>query len=162
MNPNDPDKLEASLHRALRRLPDRKAPVGLETRILAEISRRAALPWWRKSFAHWPSSVRAAFFGVSALAAALLVAGFFVLGRTSGANQVSGGIATSFAWLAIARDVVAAGRARLGTLIASVPPFWLYGIGGTVALSYAALAGLGAAAYRAFSGRQSPSTPTLS
>lgn len=162
MNSHDPDKLEASIHRVLRKLPDRKAPGGLEARILAEIGRRAALPWWRKSFAHWPRAVRTVFYAVSSLAAALLVAGFFLLGRTSGAHQVSGGISTSFAWIAIARDVVAAGRERVRILIASIPPLWLYGVGGTIALSYAALAGIAAAGYRAFSGRQIPQTPTLS
>jgi len=36
-------------------------------------------------------------------------------------------------------------------IAASVPPLWLYGIGGLVALCYATLGAVGAAAYRAFS-----------
>src|ERR1035438_2139941 len=108
MNPQDQDKLEASIHRVLRKLPDRKAPFTLEARVLAELGRRASLPWWRKSFAHWPSAVRAGFFVGAGLAAALVVAVLFLLGRSTGARELTAGVSTSYAWLTIARDVVAA------------------------------------------------------
>jgi hypothetical protein len=155
MNPQDQDKLEASIHRVLRKLPDRKAPFSLEARVLAELSRRASLPWWRKSFAHWPSAVRAGFFIVAALAAALVVAGLFLLGRSSGAHQITAGVSTSYAWLTVARDVVAAAIFKVKSLAATVPPFLLYGGAATIALCYAAVAAAGAAAYRALAvGRQ--------
>jgi hypothetical protein len=151
MNPQDQDKLEASIHRVLRGLPDRKAPSGLQARVLAELGRRASLPWWRKSFAHWPSAVRAGFFIAGAVAAALVVAGLFVLGRSPGAREVTTGISTSFAWLAVARDVVAAAGYKVRSVIAQVPPLWLYGGGAVLALCYAAAAAAGAATYRALS-----------
>jgi hypothetical protein len=155
MNPHEHDKLEAPVHRMLRSLPDRKAPAGMESRILAEISRRAALPWWRKSFAHWPAVVRAGFFVISAVAAALVVFGLFVVSGTAGAHEVAGGLSHSYSWLVIGRDVVAAASARVGMFLASVPTVWLYGIAGAVGLSYAAVAAAGAATYRALSiGRQ--------
>lgn len=155
MNPHEPDKLEAPLHRMLRSLPDRKAPAGMESRILAELSRRAALPWWRKSFAHWPVAVRAGFFVISAVAAALLVSCIFVVSRTPGAHEVAGGLSQSYSWVVIVRDLVAAASARVSMLLASVPTFWLYGIAGAVGLCYAAVAAAGAATYRALSiGRQ--------
>jgi hypothetical protein len=155
MNPQDQDKLEAAIHRVLRRLPDRKAPRSLEARVLAELGRRASLPWWRKSFAHWPSAVRGGFFVGSVLAAALVVAGLFILGRSPGANQLTSGISTSFAWLVVARDVVSASLYRVKAVIAEVPPLWLYGGGAALALCYAGAAAAGAAAYRALSfGRQ--------
>ncbi len=149
MNPEDQDKLEASIHRVLRRLPDRRAPVTLEARILAELGRRAALPWWRKSFAHWPAAVRAGFFVCAGLAAALVVAGLFIVGRSSGAHQLTAGVSTSYAWLTVARDVVAAALYRVKSLAAAVPPVLLYGGAATLALCYAAVAAAGAAAYRA-------------
>ena len=36
MIPHTPDNLEASVNRVLRSLPDRRAPAGLEARVLAE------------------------------------------------------------------------------------------------------------------------------
>jgi hypothetical protein len=151
MNPQDQDKLEASIHRVLRGLPDRKAPSSLEARVLAELSRRASLPWWRKSFAHWPSAVRGCFFVVAALAATLVVAGCFVLGHSSGASQVTSGIASSRAWFVVGRDIVDAGAFRVKTFLAGIPPLWLYGGAATLALCYAAVAAAGAATYRALS-----------
>jgi hypothetical protein len=155
MNAHDSEKLETSIHRVLRKLPDRKAPSGLEARVLAELTRRASLPWWRKSFAHWPSSVRVGFFVGSALAAALVVAGLFVVGQSSGAHQVAGGISASYAWLVIARDVVSVAGAKVKAFLSAIPSVWLYGGTATIALCYAAVAALGACAYRALSiGRQ--------
>jgi|HubBroStandDraft_1064217.scaffolds.fasta_scaffold232809_2 hypothetical protein len=155
MNPENSDKLETSIHRALRNLPDRKAPAGLEARILAEIGRRASLPWWRKSFTHWPSAVRAGFFVCSGLAAAALVAGLFVLSQSPGAHEVSSAISSARAWIIIARDLFNASGAKARSLLAAIPALWLYGGAATIALCYAAVAAAGAATYRALSvGRQ--------
>ncbi len=151
MNAPNSDKLEASLHRVLRSVPDRRAPASLEGRVLAELSRRAALPWWRKSFSHWPASVRAAFFVSSALAAALIVSGLIVLGRSAGAASLTSGASEPFAWLRVARDVVASANSNIRAVIAAIPSLWLYGILGIVAASYMALAAIGATAYRALS-----------
>ncbi|HEY5079165.1 MAG TPA: hypothetical protein VII43_04935 [Opitutaceae bacterium] len=155
MNSQDPDRLEAAIHRVLRSVPDRKAPAGMELRILAELSRRAALPWWRKSYAYWPLAFRATFFVGSAVAAALLVSGLIALGRSTGGQDLAGGVAQPFAWLSSGRSLVESINANFRQLIAMIPPVWLYGVVGTIALCYAALAVIGAAAYRALSfGRQ--------
>ena len=50
----NPDELERFIHQTLRALPDRKAPGTLEARVLAEVERRAAIPWWHKSWSYWP------------------------------------------------------------------------------------------------------------
>jgi hypothetical protein len=151
MNSDDPKKLEARINRVLRSLPDRKAPSGLEARVLAELSRRAALPWWRKSYAHWPAAARAVFFVGSALAAALVISGLIMLVQSRGANELASSVATSFGWLFLARDSAASlyGMARM--LLAAAPPLWLYGGLATVAACYAALAAIGAATYRTLS-----------
>lgn len=157
MNTNESEKLEAAIHRVLRGLPDRKAPAGLEGRVLAELGRRAALPWWRKSFAHWPSAVRVGFFVGSAVAAAFAVTGLFYALQSRGAHELAGGVSNSIAWLVLGRDMVAKLNANVRTLIAAIPPLWFYGIIATIGVSYAALAAIGAATYRAVSfARQTP------
>jgi hypothetical protein len=157
MNTNDPQKLEAAVHRVLRGLPERKAPAGLEGRVLAELARRAALPWWRKSFAHWPAAIRAGFFAGSVLAAALVVSGLIYLSKSSGAHELSSGIASSVGWLVLVRDVAASANDKIGMVIAAIPPLWLYVAVGTIAISYASLAAIGAATYRTLSfGRATP------
>lgn len=151
MNDQDPNSQEARIGRLLRQLPDRRAPAGLEARVLAEIARRAALPWWRTSFTHWPAAARVSFYGISAIAAALLVDAIFVLGHSPEAHAVTGTVSHSFTWLALVRDVAVMGRDRVLSIVSYIPAVWLYTIGAGLAVSYAALAGLGAATYRAFS-----------
>lgn len=50
--PDPEEKLERLIHRTLRDLAPRRAPRTLEARVFAELERRAALPWWRQSYAH--------------------------------------------------------------------------------------------------------------
>ena len=45
----NPDNLEQLIDRTLRELPLRRAPRTLETRVLAAIAARQALPWWKRS-----------------------------------------------------------------------------------------------------------------
>jgi hypothetical protein len=151
MNTNESDKLEAAIHRVLRSLPDRKAPAGLEARVLAELSRRAALPWWKKSFAFWPSAVRAGFFAGSAIAAAIVITGLIYAGRSRSAHELASGVSSSIAWIVFARDLMTAANDKVRILVAAIPPYWLYGALATVAACYAALAAIGAATYRALS-----------
>jgi hypothetical protein len=157
MSAHDPDPLEAAIHRTLRAVPDRKAPVGLEGRVLAELNRRASLPWWQTSYPNWPLSIRIVFFAASAIAAALLVTGLFSLGQTSGAHALAGDVAQRFGWLALGRGIFIAVASKVSLVIAAIPSLWLYGVLGTIALCYAALGAIGAALYRALShGRPRP------
>jgi hypothetical protein len=151
MNPNDPEKLEAAIHRALRSIPDRQAPSRLEGRVLLELNRRAALPWWRKSFAYWPASVRVIFFVGSAVAAALVVVGLVQLGVSHGVDQLATDFAQRFVWVATARNVAESIGSKALLVMRAVPPVWLYTAAGTVAVSYAMLGALGAAFYRTLS-----------
>jgi hypothetical protein len=149
--------MEARMNRVLRALPNRKAPSGLEARVLAELSRRAALPWWRKSFAHWPSAVRITFLALSVAAAALLVAGVVMLGKSPDVHVFSGAFANSRSWIFLGRDLAVSARDRAGSLISSVPSLWLYAGLALVATSYATLAAFGAATYRVLSIERSSS-----
>ena len=150
MNSHDPQKLEAAIHRALRSVPDRRAPAGLEARVLAELGRRASLPWWRRSYVYWPSAIRVAFFIGSALAAALLVSGLMAFGRSPEAQDLAS-MARPFAWLGVARDYVASINGDIRRYAALIPSTWLYGAIGAIAACYAALTAIGAVTYRALS-----------
>jgi hypothetical protein len=157
MNPNSKERLETALHGALRRLPGRKAPWTLEARVLEEIARRAALPWWRKSFAGWPVAAKAGFIATCVLADALIMLTLLAANQTHAAQAVSGNLSSVIGWYAMGRDAVGAAGVKLSSLVASVPRLWLYGTVAAVASSYAALGAIGAAAYRAvFIGRQNP------
>lgn len=149
MIPRENPKLERLIHQTLRELPARRAPRSLEGRVLAEIARRAALPWWRKSFAHWPMAARAVFLLLSAglvklalMATVWVMAGFDNL-------QFREAISTKFAWVealgVVARTLIEAGNSSLQNL----PALWLYGGIAVVGALYVTLFGLGAAAYRA-------------
>jgi hypothetical protein len=129
---------ERLLDRALRTLPLRRAPQTLESRVLRELERRAALAWWRSSFTHWPLPARAAFL---VLCAVLIRAAFL------GGAAVTAAVG-SLGW---ARDIgmLMSSGANLAALPARfAPPAWLYGGISICAVLYLALFGLGAALYR--------------
>ena len=147
-SPESDEKLARALHETLRALPPRRAPRTLELRVLAELERRAALPWWRRSYGHWPLAVRVLFLLASAglVKLAIMVAVWVMVGLDS--DQLAGAFSTQFAW---ARAVIASveGIADFCSLIfRSIPPLWLYSAAAFVASLYVALFGLGAAAYR--------------
>ena len=147
--PDHDAKLERILHRALRDLPSRHAPRSLEQRVLAEIERRAALPWWRKSFAHWPLAARAGFILASAGFIKLaLMLGVWVMAGFDGA-QFKTAFAPQFAWFDNAVVVVNAIAGFFEILFRNIPPLWLYGSLIFFASMYVMLFGLGAAAYKA-------------
>ena len=148
MNQNESaDELErAVVTRALRDLPLRRAPATLEARVLGELARRAALPWWRRSFGHWPLPARAVFL--------VICAGLIWLAFLEGAVAVAGvhslhdSAVLPLSW-ACDVGVLAATAGNLIALLARMaPPSWVYeGIAVCAAL-YALLFGLGAAVYR--------------
>ena len=129
---------EQLLDRALRALPLRRAPPTLESRVLRELERRAALAWWRRSFAQWPLPARAGFL----VTCAVLISAAFLGGAAVMATV------RSLGW---AREVgiLLSSSANLADLLArSTPPAWLYGGLGVCAVLYVVLFGLGAALYR--------------
>ncbi|MBI5693217.1 MAG: hypothetical protein HZC55_24330 [Verrucomicrobia bacterium] len=151
MNPN-PDsrerELERLVHRALHELPARRAPRSLEQRVLAEISRRVDLPWWRQSFVHWPWPARGAF-----LLASFALVAMVILGAAAGVGGIDGSalqvvFAQPIAWWESGRAVFDALNGFVGIMLRNIPPIWLYGGLAFIAAVYAMLFGLGAAAYR--------------
>jgi hypothetical protein len=144
MTPPDEQKLERLIHRTLRELPPRRAPHSLEARVLAEIERRALLPWWKKSFAYWPLAARAGFFLLSAglvMAVMWVTAGF-------DATPLKQMFETRFVWVENAGAVARAIGSFFDIVFRNIPPLWLYGGLAFIGAMYAAFFGLGAAVYR--------------
>ena len=151
MNPSpEKDKdLERLIHRTLRDLPARRAPRSLEQRVLAELSRRAALPWWHQSFAYWPLPARAVFLVASAgIVKLVLMATVWAMAGFDTA-AVQGAFAQPIAWWESGRAVLNATTGFFDIMLRNIPPLLLYGGLAFIATVYAALFGLGAAAYKA-------------
>ena len=150
MTTNEPeDASERLLDRALHELPPRRAPLTLETRVYSEIARRAALPWWRLSFVHWPLLARAAFL--------VICGGLIRVAFLGGASAIAA--LRSLSW---AREVgeIMVSAGNLAALLARIsPPAWVYAGIAVCAVLYAVLFGLGAAVYRTLyltAGKQIP------
>jgi hypothetical protein len=137
---------DRSLTQLLRNLPLRPAPASLESRVLHQLERRRALAWWRRGFAHWSTATRAVFITTCGvlICASLLDTRWSTLG--TGVWQRAFSWALSWAYpaeLAIASTTAVSTR-----IVHSLPVNWLYAILATAAALYAALFGLGVAAYR--------------
>jgi len=140
-------KLERALTEALKGMPLRRAPSTLETRVVDELERRAALPWWRVSFVHWPAAPRVAFVIVCiALVAATFLVGVFALGGRS-LNEAA---ALVLSWVQPFLAVMSSAGGVASLLVRVIPPLWLYGGMALGIILYLALFGLGAAAYRLY------------
>ena len=136
--------LERLVERACREQPALKAPPTLVGRVLREVERRATLPWWRRSFGHWPVPVRAAF-----VAGCVLLVGSLFTPPLAGIALKA---AMPFAWL----HQAGASAALLNTvfnhvggdLLRSLAPHGVYvSLAGVCGL-YFLLAGLFATTYR--------------
>lgn len=137
---NDHDeKLERLIEGALTGLPLRPAPDLLQRRVLDEIARRAAAPWWRRGFAQWPAAARTGFVIVC-----LALAG---LSLTGGFTQQFGTQTLSFAQPFVGLMTSIGGVATLAVSLIPPPPV-IYVVLSVGALLYALLFGLGAFAYR--------------
>ena len=68
------------LHRLLKSLPERKAPSGLELRVMTAVADSLAKPWWRKMWWPWPAPARMVF--------ALVIAGLAALALQAGLGVV--------------------------------------------------------------------------
>ena len=78
MNPMTPEELEKFIHENLRSLPSRRAPRTLESRVLAALEHQAMIPWYHRSWSHWPAAMRAGFLIVALGVAAAVLTGFYL------------------------------------------------------------------------------------
>ncbi len=137
-------RLEAAIDAALRELPPRSAPSSLERHVLEELSRRIALPWWRHSFADWPGFARVGFVLMCVVLIGLAFLGGIWAMQNLGSPAL-GALSTPWAGHLVVLVGVAG---ELASLVRIVPPHWIYGGLAASVLLYAALFGLGIAAYR--------------
>jgi len=85
------ERLEQLLGQGLRDLPLRRAPDSLESRVFSELARRESLPWWRRSFAHWPMAPRAVFVSICvALVVLTLLGGLSAFVGIGSLNEFGG------------------------------------------------------------------------
>lgn len=147
----DPDEsldseMEVRVGQALRRLPERRAPKTLESRVLDALAQRVPLPWWRRSFADWPATARVAFGVTSAVLVVLTVLAAAAANANLGSLGASHALATPVLHDASVFFVITKTlRVSLDSLLSSS---WV--LGGLIAGAalYAALFGLAIAGYR--------------
>lgn len=152
--PPSSERLERLIDDACRALPERRAPRTLEQRVLAEVARRAALPWWRRSFVHWPAAARGAFTLLLAGAVALVLMATASIADGFAAAEIPAVVATPVAWIEGARSVVHAVAGFGEIIVRNIPPLWIYAGLGLLGALYAALFGLSAAAYHTLHARR--------
>lgn len=145
MSKHDPEELEKMIHRTLRSLPERRAPRSLEHRVLAAIEARQALPWWHKSFVHWPQAVKAVFLLLSGALAAVLVTLALRAGSDLGTPASVQNTLTTLGHL---RAIGGSLADTCSAVVRNIPALWLYGGLAFLTFLYASLIGLGATAYR--------------
>ncbi|MDB4473611.1 hypothetical protein N9023_01270 [Opitutaceae bacterium] len=143
-----PEQLEQKIHAVLREQPARRAPMSLEQRVLGEIARRQALPWWQRSFVYWPNSVRLTFLVVATgIAGAVLLFSMQLLGLVSADSITQLAEPVRGAW-----NTLRVAGSTIGGLVAPTMPElnakYLYAGLAVVGGAYAVMLGLGATAYR--------------
>lgn len=139
-NPN----LEEFIDRKLKALPPKAAPANLVTNVMNEIARRAALPWYKQSFAHWPKFYQNLFLVTASTTLAALF--WFALPLTAQLSLSS--LVSKVEWLAwipkvfegLSSAVVIAGK--------TVSLEWIIGALGALALFYAWCIAAGVALFR--------------
>jgi hypothetical protein len=114
--------------------------------VIGELQRRAALPWWRVSFANWPTGARVAF----VLICAALVAATILGGASAylGGKPWNEAFAAVLSWVHPIMVVMSSAGGLVALVARVIPPVWLYGALGLGIVLYVMLFGLGAAAYR--------------
>lgn len=141
MKPSPESELERLIDRTLRDLPPLRAPSSLSGRVRAELERRAALPWWRRSFRDWPRVARSLFVLVAAASAWAVPA----------ALAWAGGRGRTAAPLPLAETAGALGRVLGEALVLvwqQIPVAWVQAVLVGTALLAAGCFGLGVAGYR--------------
>ena len=144
----DERQLERSIGTLLSKQPLRQAPSTLEARVLRELALRASQPWWLQGFSRWPWAARALFLP---LGLGLVQLSFVATGRLSAlwpALQSSAPGSTAQSGLQLLSNLSQAVQTLANMVTRQISPVWIYGGAGLALLLYAALFGLGAAAFR--------------
>jgi len=146
----DPNRepLERLIGQVLGAQPPRRAPRTLESRVMAAIARREAVPWWRSSFLHWPLLARVAFLLASAGIVKLALSGVVWLTQEVRPQPLIGAMARPLTWAERTTDSLWRIVELSQAVLQAVPSSWIYGAVAVAAILYIALIALGATAYR--------------
>ncbi len=145
---HDADRLEQQVHAALRRQPPLHAPSTLESRVLRELARREARPWWRMGFGRWPPVARLVFVPLSAGFIKLAFLSVGALGSVVDAAQQTSALGSvESRWQSLS-GLLQTARTVGELVMQNVPQIWIYGLVGFGLLLYVSLFGIGAAAFR--------------
>lgn len=147
MPEQDPQKLEAFVHRALRELPTHRAPASLEDRVFAALAARAHAPWWRRGWQAWPAAPRALVLGSGAAAAVVCVWLALAGGQVASAVQGGSWVQTHLPRLAALGSFCETLFKAFALLTRDLQPY-LLPAAAVIGLSYIALIGLGTSLYR--------------
>ena len=139
-------QLEQVVDKLCRQQPSRKAPLDLYERVMREVQLRKALPWWRKSFLHWPLSLQILFVVAALLTARLaLSASDWInshwLASATHATQSSSLVKGASTVLQVSNNVSS-------HLFSAIPDSWLYGGALLIATLYLVLFGIGVTTYK--------------
>ena len=146
--PLDQAQLEQFIGAVLRQQPLRQAPATLEARVLQELTQRAARPWWLQGFSRWPWPARALFLPVGI---GLVQLSFLTTARLATlwqSIQHSAPATTAQSGLQLFANLGQAVQTLGNMVTRDIPQLWIYGAAGLALLMYAALFGIGAAAFR--------------
>ncbi len=146
--PRDERQLEQYLSSLLGRQPLRQAPASLEARVLRELALRAARPWWLQGFSRWPWIARLLFLPIGL---GLVELSFLTTERLSSlwqSLQTSVPASTAQSGLRMLGNLSQAAQTLANMVSHQISPVWIYGGAALALFLYAALFGLGAAAFR--------------
>ncbi len=143
------ERLERLVGGLLRELPQRQAPATLQARVMEEIGRRVALPWWRKSFLHWPQVARIALVLALAGVVKLAIDSVVWLAGSVRGSQVATAIEQPVDWIHTMASVFHSLVVACNAVIAAIPSQWLYLVLLAGGAMYFVLFSAGAILYRA-------------
>ena len=148
MNSDYKNELEARIDHELKTLRPLHAPGSLAPRVMAEIERRAAVPWYRRAWQSWPVALQAASMVVLLLGFAILCFAGWELNHGASCAAVMREVGGWFAGLNMVWKTAAvlgeAGRLAVGQLGTG----FIVAAVAAVALAYATMLALGTACAR--------------
>ena|ERR1700688_4142095 len=140
--------LESFIDATLRKQPLRRAPPGFESRVLQLLAQHSARPWWLQGFNRWPKSAQLLFLPLAVCFVPLLFRAAASLASLLQSPRYAAPLGAVQSAASTLGSLGHAAQAVGNLVMREIPTVWIYGGVGLAALLYAALFGLGAAAFR--------------
>lgn len=134
-------QLASLIDKALRDQPLQRAPLDLEAKVMAEIARRAAAPWWQGSFTSWPMAARVLLLVATVGCAKLGLEVMSLITIPLDPAARGAALVAEVSW-------IPAVFGTMGAALRGLPSLWIYGAGAVIGALYLMLFGVSAAAYR--------------